>query len=684
MVSSSNPKKFVPPHIEYIILNSDLRIVEVSPGSERFVEDPTQIDIDSQIGIGFPELFGLEDLFRDILLGDREQFALKGISRHFPPDRSFFLDIYIISHRQDGNRLVLFLEEVTDRMALEQTLVQASNEMTLLVDRLSMSEAYTESIVMSMADALLVTDLSGTIQKINPATVTLLGYDASELVGQHLLTLLDDPNFDIAEIQRYLLAEEGEILRNIELVCRHQNGENVTIAFSCSVIPHEGRDWQELIYVGRDVTKQLRAQQRTLAQSLVTQTLSEATAIEDAMPKILQGICEHLNWDLGELWLPDTEPDRPRGERPAQVRLSCVAAWSDPSVNLSQWTISARERAFASGEGIPGRIWQVGTIEWIADWLRDRRFKRQASSVEQPLRCACGFPIKIGNETIGAIALFSQEVRSPDRDLMRMMGLVGGQLGQFVQRKRAEAALRRQREQTERLLLNILPVAIAERLKQEEGIIAENFEEVTVLFADIVGFTELSAQISATDLVRLLNQIFSEFDKLSQERGLEKIKTIGDAYMVVGGLPNPMPNSAVETAQMALEMQQAVERFNQRSHQRLSLRIGIHTGPVVAGVIGIKKFSYDLWGDTVNTASRMESHGIAGKIQVSAATYARIRHQFVLEERGPIAVKGKGEMTTYFLVDRHATDRATQTDRAANPDSSTPIEQFWFPTQALV
>ena len=685
-MSSSNPETFVPPHVEYIILNSDLRIVRVSEGSARFVENPTDLDVDVEIGMGFPELFGLEEIFAEILQGDRQEFVLRGIIRYFQPDAPIYLDLYAIAHPQQNDRFVLFLEDVTDRMTLEQTLVQASNEMMLLLDRLSVSEAYTQNIVTSMADALMVTDLSGTIQKINPATVALLGYESSELVGQHILSVLDDPNFDIAEIQRYLLAEDGEILRNIELICRCKNGENVTVAFSCSVIPNEGQDWQELIYIGRDVTKQLRAQQRTIAQSIVTQTLSEAIAIEDAIPKVLQGICEHLRWDLGELWLPNTEPDRPPDESHSNVQLSCVAAWSDPSVDLSRWMIAARQKAFAPGEGIPGQIWQTGKSEWIPDWVRDRRFKSSASVTTQSLRCAFGFPIQIGNETIAVMTLFSREVRSPDRDMMRMMRLVGGQLGQFVQRKRAEAALRQQREQTERLLLNILPEAIADRLKREQGIIAENFEDVTVLFADLVGFTELSAQISATELVRLLNQVFSAFDQLSDKHGLEKIKTIGDAYMVVGGLPKPMEDNAIAVAQMALEMQQEIGQFNTRNHQTLSLRIGIHTGPVVAGVIGIKKFNYDLWGDTVNTASRMESHGIPGKIQVSPATYEQIRHQFVLKKRGPIAIKGKGNMTTYFLVDRRG-NRRNSPERSQQPSLSnmeTQPERFWFSVRASV
>lgn len=222
----------------------------------------------------------------------------------------------------------------------------------------------------------------------------------------------------------------------------------------------------------------------------------------------------------------------------------------------------------------------------------------------------------------------------------------------ITKRIKAQAALRREQKQTERLLLNILPAAIADRLKQQPGTIADEFAEVTVMFADIVGFTELSAQTSPTQLVGLLNAIFSEFDRLAELHGLEKIKTIGDAYMVVGGLPVPQKNHAQAIAEMALDMQAAIADFCNKIGKALSIRIGINTGPVVAGVIGIKKFSYDLWGDTVNTASRMESHGLAGQIQVSAATYEHLREHYLLKKRGTIQVKGKGEMTTYFLIGR--------------------------------
>lgn len=215
---------------------------------------------------------------------------------------------------------------------------------------------------------------------------------------------------------------------------------------------------------------------------------------------------------------------------------------------------------------------------------------------------------------------------------------------------RARQELEIAQQKSEKLLLNILPQVIAEQLKQQPTTIADIFLEVTVLFADIVGFTELSSYTSPPQLVELLNEIFCLFDELAELHGVEKIKTIGDAYMAVAGLPNHRSDHAIAIANMALDMQQAVAKFNEEQNQSFRIRIGISTGPVVAGVIGLKKFAYDLWGDTVNTASRMESHGIPGCIQVCEASYHLLKEQYSLKNRGLIKVKGKGEMMTYFLL----------------------------------
>ncbi|MGB3516623.1 MAG: adenylate/guanylate cyclase domain-containing protein [Elainellaceae cyanobacterium] len=219
-------------------------------------------------------------------------------------------------------------------------------------------------------------------------------------------------------------------------------------------------------------------------------------------------------------------------------------------------------------------------------------------------------------------------------------------------RVQAEAALREEQTRSEKLLLNILPATIATQLKHDQRAIAQRSEQVTILFADLVGFTSLSAQMTPTELVDTLNTIFSAFDRLAEQHRVEKIKTIGDAYMVVGGIPEPQADHATAIAQMALDMQQFIQTFSTSQEHSFQLRIGIGTGVVVSGVIGLTKFSYDLWGNVVNLASRMESQGIPGKIQVTDATYHCLKEQFELEERGLLKVKGWGEVITYFLVGR--------------------------------
>ena len=222
-------------------------------------------------------------------------------------------------------------------------------------------------------------------------------------------------------------------------------------------------------------------------------------------------------------------------------------------------------------------------------------------------------------------------------------------LGEAVRGRRALAV---EQDRSERLLLNVLPAPIAARLKQGEAVIADRFQEVTVLFVDLVDFTRSSDRSTPERVVQVLDDLFTAFDRLAERHGLEKIKTIGDAYMAVGGLPEPRPDHAQAVAEMALALREETARHRDPSGQPLALRIGIDTGPVVAGVIGTTKFSYDLWGDTVNTASRMESQGVVGCIQVTERTYRRLRDGYRFERRGPIQVKGKGELVTWFLVGR--------------------------------
>ena len=213
--------------------------------------------------------------------------------------------------------------------------------------------------------------------------------------------------------------------------------------------------------------------------------------------------------------------------------------------------------------------------------------------------------------------------------------------------------LEQEKEHYENLLLNILPSHIVGRINGGEMLIADRFEDVTVLFADLAGFTETSAHLAPASVVKYLNHLFSVFDHLVRELGVEKIKMIGDAYMVVSGAPEPQAQHAEIVAELALRMVERAESVNRAYDMPLQLRIGVHTGPVVGGIIGTHRFLYDIWGDTVNVASRLEATGVPGRIQISDTTARRIARWFELEERGPVAIKGKGQMTTFFLCGRN-------------------------------
>ena len=226
-------------------------------------------------------------------------------------------------------------------------------------------------------------------------------------------------------------------------------------------------------------------------------------------------------------------------------------------------------------------------------------------------------------------------------------------LALFAQQRRdAVKALRSEQAKSENLLLNILPRSIAEQLKAQTQPIADQFSSASILFADVVDFTPWSERRAPAEVVGILDRLFSHFDTLAERYGLEKIKTIGDCYMAAAGVPTPRPDHARALALMALDMLDAMRASDDVGQFGLELRVGINSGPVVAGVIGRKRFLYDLWGDAVNTASRMESHGTSGRIQITRATYELLADEFQCEPRGTIAVKGKGEMEAWYLVGR--------------------------------
>jgi adenylate cyclase len=244
-----------------------------------------------------------------------------------------------------------------------------------------------------------------------------------------------------------------------------------------------------------------------------------------------------------------------------------------------------------------------------------------------------------------------------NRTLQKKLTRVEGRVATLEQLRESNANLMRallaelgeEKAESERLLLNILPEKIAQRLKTAPGVIADRFNSVSVLFADIVGFTPLSETLSAQEMVGWLNVVYSAVDGLVQEHGVEKIRTIGDGYMAAAGVPHIREDHATALTNLALDMKSQFEKLPPLHGHQVGFRIGISSGPVVGGVIGTHKFQYDIWGDTVNTAARMESHGVPGRIHISSATYELIKDEFICEPRGTIEVKGKGEMQTWFV-----------------------------------
>ncbi|WP_414584071.1 adenylate/guanylate cyclase domain-containing protein [Scytonema sp. PCC 10023] len=742
-------------------------------------------------------------------------------------------------------------------MILKQRLSQKINDAKLLYSVLAAYKNYIEKVISLMADALLITTKLGEIKKVNSAALELFGYSEEELINKPISLIFEDNNLWQQALQQVYLCKKS--FQNREFICRKKTKEKILIAFSCLVIKKKIDGLEDIVYIGRDITARQRRQQRNNTQYAISRILSESQSIKQAIPKILQAICENLGWDLGELWTSNQYIEASVQRCSFNPVLRCVEIWSSRTFAAREFKAITWQTTYTPSVGLPGQIWVTRSPVWMShishhtnierlgkeQGADGRCFKEAASerrsqaAVEAGLHTAFGFPILADNEMLGVMIFLSRDVQSKDADLLQMMVCIGSQIAQFIKRKQAESALleseeryrdlfenandliqsmtpygrleyvnrawlktlgytqaeiqkinlfdiihpdfqeecrelfcrvmsgekleqlttvfvskdgqkifvegninckfvegkpvatrgifrnmtgrivaadfsrhvekptqnltpqppslkgkgenskplkkqerglergfpdpmkskivaeealRYQQQKTERVFLDILPEAIFNREKEEPATIAEDFANVTVLFADIVGLTEIASQITAIQLVNILNKIFSVFDQLTERYGLEKIKTTDDAYMVVGGLPRRCPNHAqaialedtgtFAIAQMALDMQTAIAQFNTENNKNFSIRIGIHSGPVVAGVISIKKFTYDLWGDTVKIASLMQSQGLAGKIQVTEITYKCLRDEFLFEKRGEIEIKGKGKMTTYVLVSR--------------------------------
>ncbi|NDJ21093.1 PAS domain S-box protein [Nostoc sp. B(2019)] len=760
----SFPRKF-----ERLELDDNLCIIDTSEQVQRFADRPKEVIRGKDVRLSFPEFIGLEVILKSILKGKQELFELQGIGRCNDDKSDVYMDIYIIGEqhtKESENRLIILIEDVTDRMALQQKLAQRANEARMLSSALLSYKNYMDKVILSMADALLVTNSLGKIKKVNQAAQKLFGLNEEELINQPISLIIDDEQGLIRVIQQY--ASFKKYSQNLELVCRTKTKEKLLVAFSCSVIQKKIEGLEDIVYIGRDITSRLNREQRTYAQYSITRILSESQSIKQAIPQILQSICQSLGWDLGELWTPSQYISKSVPGHNINAVLRCVEIWSSRIISIREFKAITWQTTYTPGIGLPGRIWTRRSPLWISDITEDGDLQRSQPAVEAGLHAAFGFPILDDHEILGVMVFLSREIQRKDTDLLQMMGSIGSQIAQFIKRKQAEDALveseeryrdlfenandliqcvnasghflyvnrtwretlgyseaeigqmnlfdiihphfqqhcrqkfyrllsgekleqvqtafltkdgqtiflegninckfveghpvvtrgifrnitqrlaakevlHYQQEQTERLLLNILPAARSNHSKEQPGSITEDFTDVTVLFADIIGLTEIAASMSAIQLVNLLNSIFSAFDRLTEQYSLKKIKTIDDAYMVMG-------EHAQAIAQIALHMQKAIALFNAENHQNFSVRIGIHSGIVANKVIEDKNNTYNPRENIVNTANCMQSQGIADKIQVTQDTYNRLRDEFLFEKRGEIEVKGKEKMTTYLLV----------------------------------
>ncbi|WP_233258760.1 adenylate/guanylate cyclase domain-containing protein [[Phormidium] sp. ETS-05] len=457
------------------------------------------------------------------------------------------------------------------------------------------TEAELRALFAAMNDVIFAIDSQGYYLKIAPTNPELLYKPSSELLGKTLYEVFDRQIADtfIGYIWDALNSQKPvNIEYNLNI-----KGQEVVFAATISPISDDS-----VIWMARDITERKRAEEARREAEEKYRSIFENAA---------EGIYQTT----------------PQGQY------------------ISANPAMARIYGYASAEELMVKLTDIGRQLYVNPNRRDDFVA--ALEVDDSL---ANFEAQVYRKD-GSIIWISENARAV-RNAAGQLIFYEGIVEDITQRKLAEEALRAEQEKSERLLLNILPSAIADQLKHDQSVTPMQFDEATIVFADIVNFTPMSARMSATELVSALNEIFSTFDHLADKHGVEKIKTLGDAYMVAGGLPVPRADHAEAIADMTLDMLDNISKFHTNTGEQFQIRIGVNTGPVVAGVIGIKKFIYDLWGDTVNTASRMESHGLPGAIQVTEATYQKLKHRYHLAKRGIIDVKGKGPMTTYWLEGR--------------------------------
>ncbi len=495
---------------------------------------------------------------------------------------------------------------------------------TRAVETMRQSEELFRAISESTPILMILTQqLDGAISYANSTSASGLGVDPTALIGRKLQDFLVRQE-DYLQLHR-LLAAQGRV-QNYELQVKRIDGQSFWV--SASVHPLTLGGSETLLTTLFDISDRIAAEQALRAS-------------EDQLRQQAQELERRVEQRTAELRRAEKKY-RSIFENAAEGIFQVTPEGRYLNVNPAL----AELLGYSSPVELMAAVRDVGQL-YVREGRRDeliaymKRFDAIAGAESEVYR------------QDGSHLWVSENIRAI-KDADGNVEYYEGSVWDVSDRRTAEEELRRQRKRSELLLLNVLPQLIAERLKRGQKKIADSFPAATVLFADIVNFTPLSSQVSPIELVELLNSIFSAFDALVEKHHVEKVKTIGDAYMAVAGVPTVMPDHVSAIADMALDMHRAIADFRTQAGQPIYLRVGIHTGPVVAGIIGNRRFNYDLWGDTVNIASRMESQGEVGRTQVTQAVYEQLQNRYVFVERGQLEVKGKGEMQTYWLVDRIA------------------------------
>ncbi len=422
--------------IEYFIIDQDWNIIEMNSGTQRLVDAPAAVGQD--IRLCLPELIGMETYLEQIANGQQDRIELPGIARTRESELLYF-DLRVLQHQVEHStaKLVIFLEDTTTRRTLEQSLVQGVNEANLLLHTLGASQNYINQVNASLPDALIVTALDGMIKTVNPAATALFEYTEAELMGQPIERLFTEIpaawQLHQAPIEARMYAQSNtqtSALNHIEIACQTKMGKTVLAALSGSIVQADVEDFCGFVYILRDITERKQFEQRLAVEHAIAVTLMRPASLNQAIADILQTLCENLGWNVGEFWQLE-------GAAP----LLCLKqTWHDGS--FFQFEQASQSITFPAGVGLPGRIWSDHQADWVVNLVDDAKFLRTDLAKRAGLQSAIGFPIFSGVETLGVITLFSRRLQPSDPALITLVSALGRQIGQFIQGKQTEAALR--------------------------------------------------------------------------------------------------------------------------------------------------------------------------------------------------------------------------------------------------